>query len=67
MASRQGSHWLTESPTVVPLCVTRPSEIFVKFFSNLFMLLAFTQSVDNVFSSFIVLSENEDFLISNLH
>ena len=31
------------------------------------MYLALTQSVDNVFHSFIVLSENEYVLISNLH
>ena len=36
-------------------------------FLNIFTLLAFTQSVDNLFNSFIVLCENEYFLISNLH
>ena len=34
---------------------------------NIFMLLAVTQSVDNLSHSFIVLCENEYFLISNLH
>ena len=48
MASGQGSH---KSPTVFQLCVTGPPEIFVSFvFTDLFMLLAFTQSVDNLFS-----------------
>ena len=36
-------------------------------FLNLFTLLAVTQSVDNLFHSFIVLCENEFFLISNIH
>ena len=36
-------------------------------FLNIFKLLAIPQSIDNLFHSFIVLSENEYFLISNLH
>ena len=36
-------------------------------FLSIFMLLAVTQSVDNLFHSFIVLCENEYFLIPNLH
>ncbi|KAI0235842.1 Transient receptor potential cation channel subfamily M member 2 [Lamellibrachia satsuma] len=35
--------------------------------TDLFLLLAVTQSVDNLFHSLIVLCENEYFLISNLH
>ena len=56
-ASGQGSH----------TCVTRRSEMFVNFILNTFTLLAFTQSVDNLFHSFIVLCENEYFLMSNQH
>ena len=40
-----------------------PSTLFL----NIFTLLAVTQSVDNLFHSFIVLCENECFLMSNLH
>ena len=36
-------------------------------FLNIFTLLAVTQSVDNLFHSFIVFYENEHFLISNQH
>ena len=67
MASGQGSHWHIESPFFSHLFVTRPPEICVNLVLNIFMLLAVTQSVDNVFHSFMVLCENEYFLISNLH
>ena len=30
MASEQVNQWLIESPTIVHLCVTRPSKIFVE-------------------------------------
>ena len=66
MASGQGSSCLIESTVIVHLCVILPSEIF-GVFKNIFTLLAFTQYVDNVFYSFIVLCENEYFLMSNLH
>ena len=36
-------------------------------FLNILTLLALTQSADNLFHSFTVLCENENFLISNLH
>ena len=49
------------------LFVTNSPEICVNLVLNIFMLLAVTQSVDNVFHSFMVLCENEYFLISNLH
>ena len=61
------------------LCVICPPEICVNLvFKNIhtassyticrqFMLLAVTQSVDNLFHSLIVLCENKYFLISNLH
>ena len=55
-----------ESPTIVHLCVTRPSKIFAKKI-NIFTQLAFIQSVDNLFHLFIVVCENEYFLIYNLH
>ena len=29
MANGEGRHWLMESPTIVHICVSRPSEIFV--------------------------------------
>ena len=64
MASGQGIHWLIESPT---FCVIHPPEICVNLVFNIFMLLAITQSVDNLFHSLMVLCENEYFLISNLH
>ena len=67
MASGQGSHWLIESPNNFHLRVTRPPEICVKLVLNMFTLLAVTQSIDNMFNSFIVLFENKYFLISNLH
>ena len=67
MANGQGSHWLIESPIMFHLCVTHLPEIFVNFVLDIFMLLAFIQSADNLFHSFIVLCENEYFLISNLH
>ena len=54
MASGQGNHWLTGSPTSI--C---PPEICVNLVLNIFMMLAFTQSLDNLFYSFIVLYENE--------
>ena len=44
-----------------------PSWDMSTLFWNIFTLLAVTQSVDNLFHSFIVLCENECFLISNLH
>ena len=48
------------------LCVIRPPEICVNLvFKHIHA--AVTQSVDNLFRSFIVLNENEYFLISNLH
>ena len=31
MASGQGSHWLTESPSIVHPFVAHPSEVFVNF------------------------------------
>ena len=52
---------------IVHLRVTRPPEICVNLVLNIFTLLAVTQSVDNLFNSFIFLCENEYFLISNLH
>ena len=51
----------------VHLLITRPHEICVYLILNIFTLLAVTQSVDNLFHSFIVLCENECFLMSNLH
>ena len=36
-------------------------------FLNIFTLLTFTQSIDNLFHLFTVLFENEYFLIFNLH
>ena len=48
----------------VHLHVTRPPEYVTTLF---FMLLAFIQSIDDLFYSFIVLCENEYFLISDLH
>ena len=50
------------------VCVICPHEICVNLvFLNIFTLLSVTQLVDNLFHSFIVLCENEYFLISNLH
>ena len=48
----------------VHLLITCPPETL---FLNIFTLLAVTQSVDSLFHSFIVLCENECFLMSNLH
>ena len=31
IASGQSSHWLIDSPTILNLCVTRPSETFISF------------------------------------
>ena len=58
MTNREGSHWLIQIPTIVHLCVTRPSEIFVKIVLSIFTVLVFTQSVVNLFHSFIVLCVN---------
>ena len=58
MASRQGSHWFIESPTIIHLCVKHTSEKFVNFALNIMMPLAYTQSEDNLFHSCIVLYEN---------
>ena len=56
-----------ESNTV-HLLITRPPDMCQStLFLNIFTLLAVTQSVDNLFHSFIVLCENECFLMSNLH
>ena len=56
MASGQGSHWLIEIPTFVRLCVTRPPEVCVNLvFKHIHV--AFTQYVDNLFHSFIVIFE----------
>ena len=69
MPSGKGSSWFIESPNIFHLRVTRPPEICVNlvFNLNIFMLLAVTQSIDNLVHSYIVLCENEYFLISNLH
>ena len=56
MASGQGSHWLIESPTIIHISVTFLRCLSTLFF-NIFMLLAVTQSVDQLFHSFIVLCE----------
>ena len=39
---------LIESPMIFHLCVTHLSEIFVSFVLNIFTVLPFTQSVDNL-------------------
>ena len=53
MASGQGSHRLTGSPTIVLPLVTSPSDIFVNCSStlllNIFTLPALSQPVNNVF------------------
>ena len=50
------------------LCVTCPSEIFVSFvFKHIDAASIETICVDNLFHSFIILNEDEYFLISNLH
>ena len=54
MAIVQGSHWLIESPTVLPFTYSPP-------------LSHICQSFNNLFHSFITHCENEYFLISNLH
>ena len=51
------------SSTYKPALLRYVSTLFL----NIFMLLAVTQSVDNLFHSFIVLCEKECFLMSNLH
>ena len=51
----------------VHLLITRLLRYVSTLFLNIFTLLAVTQSVDNLFHSFIVLCENECFLMSNLH
>ena len=51
---------------IVHLLVTGPLRYVSTLFLNIFTLLAVTQAVDNLFHSFIVLCENEYFLISNL-
>ena len=63
MSSGQGRHWLVESPTWFLICVTCPPDIYVNLVLNIFTLQAVTQYVKNVFHSFIVLCENEYFLI----
>ena len=67
MASGQGSHWFIESSTIVHLCITCPSEIFVNFVLKHIHSKIFTQSVDKLFHSFIVLCEKAYYVISNLH
>ena len=64
MTSGEGNHWLIESPTFCNLCVIL--RYMSALFLNISMLLAFIQSVDNSLHLFIVLSENEYFLTSNL-
>ena len=59
----QGSHRLIESPFLQPAILIYLSILIL----NIFTLLGLTQYVDNCFHSFIVLCENEFFLISNLH
>ena len=54
--------FVSESPTIFHLCVTRPSDIFVNFILNISPLLTFTQSVD-LFHSLIVLWANENVLV----
>ena len=44
------------------LCVTCPPEICINLFFNIFMLLAVTQSVNNLFHLFIVLNHNKQLL-----
>ena len=66
MANGQGSHWRTENPAIFSICIVCSYEISVSSVLNIFTLLAFTQSVDNSFHSFIILCEKEYFLMSNL-
>ena len=50
------------------LSVPRPSQVTVSILLlNILTLLASTQSTDNLFHSFTVLCENENFLIFSLH
>ena len=52
----------------VHLLITRPPEICVYLvFKHIHAVFKHIQSVDNLFHSFIVLCENECFLMSNLH
>ena len=67
MASGQESYWLIEISIFFHLRVTWSPEICVNLVLSIVTLLAVTQSVDNLFHSFIVLCENEYFMISNLH
>ena len=56
------------SPMIIHLNVARPLRDMSNLFLNMFTLLAFTQSIDKIDNqSFIVICENEYFLISNLH
>ena len=72
-ANGPGNHWLIHSSTIIHVCVTRPCEIFVNFCFVFYLrltilaLLAFIQSVDSLFHSFIALCENVCFQISNIH
>ena len=54
-----------------PFGLSRVQPIYLRYMSILFLniltLLAPTQSADNLFHSFTVLCENENFLISSLH
>ena len=52
---------------VFRLCVTSPHEICVNLVYKHSHAAAVTQSVHNLFHSFIVIRDNEYFLISNLH
>ena len=52
---------------MLDLYVTRPREVFVNFVFKHIHAASITQSVGDLFHSFIVLYENEYFLISNLH
>ena len=55
MASEQGSRCHIESPTVFICVYTALLRNVSTLFLNIFSLLAVTQSVDNLFYSFIVL------------
>ena len=58
---------INEWNTLSTDCVTALLRYVSTLLLNIFTLLAVTQSVDNLFHSFIVLCEKECFLMSNLH
>ena len=67
MVSGQGSHWLIESPKLFIYVLPALLRYVSKLSLIVFTVLVVTQFVDNLFHSFIVLCENEYFLISNLN